>query len=126
MYNKFFGGNHMEQSKKAPQIAEPKEEQKERIVNVTIANMVRYRDMLSSFVYELDRAIERFCIRNGVNTLEYERSCLKLIETGRDSLPEEISNEAYQELYDYVERCLQYSPFITVKVLNKHVKIVQR
>ena len=121
------GGNYMEQTNKmAPQIAEPKEEQKERIVNVTIANMVRYRDMLSSFVYELDRAIERFCIRNGVNTLEYERSCLKLIETGRDSLPEEISNEAYQELYDYVERCLQYSPFITVKVLNKHVKIVQR
>ena len=38
----------MEQSKKAPLIAEPKEEQKERIVNVTIANMVRYRDMLSS------------------------------------------------------------------------------
>ena len=121
------GGNYMEQTNKmAPQITEPKEEQKERIVNVTIANMVRYRDMLSSFVYELDRAIERFCIRNGVNTLEYERSCLKLIETGRDSLPEEISNEAYQELYDYVERCLQYSPFITVKVLNKHVKIVQR
>lgn len=117
----------MEQTNKmAPQITEPKEEQKERIVNVTIANMVRYRDMLSSFVYELDRAIERFCIRNGVNTLEYERSCLKLMETERDSLPEEISNEAYQELYDYVERCLQYSPFITVKVLNKHVKIVQR
>lgn len=121
------GGNYMEQTNKmAPQITEPKEEQKERIVNVTIANMVRYRDMLSSFVYELDRAIERFCIRNGVNTLEYERSCLKLMETERDSLPEEISNEAYQELYDYVERCLQYSPFITVKVLNKHVKIVQR
>lgn len=122
-----MGGNYMEQTNKmAPQITEPKEEQKERIVNVTIANMVRYRDMLSSFVYELDRAIERFCIRNGVNTLEYERSCLKLMETERDSLPEEISNEAYQELYDYVERCLQYSPFITVKVLNKHVKIVQR
>ena len=116
----------MEQNKKAQRTAEPKEEQKEHMVNVTIANMVRYRDMLSSFVYELDRAIERFCIRNGANTLEYERSCLKLMEAERDSFPEEISNEAYQELYDYVERCLQYSPFITVKVLNKHVKIVQR
>lgn len=117
----------MEQTnKKAQRTAEPKEEQKEHMVNVTIANMVRYRNMLSSFVYELDRAIERFCIRNGANTLEYERSCLKLMEAERDSLPEEISNEAYQELYDYVERCLQYSPFITVKVLNKHVKIVQR
>ena len=109
---------------KAPRIAEPKKSgERNGAPDVTMINMVRYRYMLSDFVYELDCAIERYCLRHSLDLETFEQEARQ--GDGSD-LPEEISEGTYMELYDYVMRSMQYSPMIPVKVLGKHVKIVQR
>ena len=112
----------MQLKEKAPHKAR-QEMQGERITDTTMVNMVRYRDMLSSFVYELDCAIERYCQRHCLNVETFEEDARQ--GEGSD-LPEEISEETYIELYEYVIRSMQYSPMIPVNVLSKHIKIVQR
>ena len=115
-----------EAKEKAPQKAKRKRAGRGPLKpDVKILQMIRYSDMLNSFVFELDCAVERYCLRHGLAVEDLEDLAEQYKEENSD-VPDEISEDVYEELYNYVARCVKYSPWIPVEAKGKCVKIVQR